>query len=141
MSGHLQTCVLTLFLLIWATPGLADLAIVTARDSAIETLDRDVAEQLYLGRLNALRDGTSVRLLDLPQGPERDRFYQRLIGKNPLQTRAYWSRMVFSGRVRPPRELRTPTAVREALQQDAHLIGYLPEAEITPELRILLTVD
>jgi len=96
---------------------------------------------LYLGRLSALRDGTPVRLMDLAPGPTRNAFYQGLIGKNPTQTRAHWSRIVFTGRARPPRQVAGPEELRNALNQDPNLIGYVPIDGLAPDMRILLHVD
>jgi hypothetical protein len=116
----------------------AEIVVVTRAHGAIESLTREEAEQLYLGRLSALRDGTPVKLLDLPSGPIRDAFYAALIGKNAAQTRAYWSRMVFTGRARPPREVLDVEQMREQLRSDPGFIGYLPSAEVDADLRVLV---
>lgn len=120
---------------------LAQVQVVTRQDGVIKRLDRIEAEQLYLGRLNALRDGTPVRLHDLPPGPTRDSFYLRLTGKNPVQARAYWSRIVFTGRARPPREVSSPEQLRTILASDPHALGYLPVQSVTSDMRVLLTLD
>lgn len=117
---------------------MADIVLVTAADGPIVQISREEAEQLFLGRLSALRDGTPVRLLDLPTGAIRDDFYLKLIGKNSIQTRAYWSRMVFTGRARPPREVADEAELRALMARDANLIGYVAESELTPDLRVLL---
>lgn len=117
---------------------MADIVLVTAAHSPIVQISREEAEQLYLGRLSALRDGTPVRLLDLPAGEIRDTFYLRLLGKNSIQTRAYWSRMVFTGRARPPREVADEAELRALMSRDPNLIGYLAEGAQTSELRVLL---
>jgi len=116
----------------------AEIVVVTRAHGTIETLTREEAEQLYLGRLSALRDGTPVKLLDLPSSPIRDTFYAALIGKNAAQTRAYWSRMVFTGRARPPREVTDVEQMRAQLRSDPVFIGYLPSAEVEADLRVLL---
>lgn len=117
---------------------MADIVLVTAGDGPIAQISREEAEQLYLGRLSALRDGTPVRLLDLPAGEIRDDFYLRLLGKNSIQTRAYWSRMVFTGRARPPREVADETELRALMTRDPNLIGYIAEGAQTSDLRVLL---
>lgn len=117
---------------------MADIVLVTAADGPIVQISREEAEQLYLGRLSALRDGTPVRLLDLPAGETRDDFYLRLLGKNSIQTRAYWSRMVFTGRARPPREVADEAELRALMSRDPNLIGYLAEGARTSDLRVLL---
>lgn len=118
-----------------------DIVLVAGRHAVISDIGRDEAEQLFLGRLNALRDGTPVRLHDLPPGPIRDTFYRNMIGKNAVQTRAYWSRLVFTGRARPPREVTGPEELRVALTSDPNAIGYLSETDVTDELLILLRID
>lgn len=142
MRTNLKRLIVSLSLCMAAAlPAHGETVLVSARNSAISNISREEAEQLYLGRLNALRDGTPVRLLDLPAGPIRNAFYQQLTGKNPTQTRAYWSRIVFTGRARPPREVAGPEQLLAALKQDPNLIGYLHVYELSPDLRILLHLD
>lgn len=136
----MPTLALALALLLWPLAASANgVALVSARTGGIAALDRETAAQLYLGRRTTLPDGRSVRLIDLPAGPERNVFYQQLTGKNPSQIRAYWSRLVFTGRAHPPHEaLDADDAVRRVLA-DPDALAYLPvEAAVHPELKILL---
>lgn len=116
----------------------APIVIVAGAGSAISELSKEQAEQLYLGRASTLRGGTPVSLADLPPGPTRDRFYARLTGKNPSQIRAHWSRMVFTGRALPPREVADAEQLRALLAAEPDLIGYLPVAAADERLKILL---
>lgn len=118
------------------------LAIVSAREGGITELDRASAEQIYLGRRSTLPNGRAVTLVDLPAGPARDQFYLQLTRKNPSQIRAYWSRLVFTGRAQPPREAADADDVRRILLSTPGTIGYLPlDAAQHPGLVILLTLD
>lgn len=114
------------------------IVIVAGAGSAISELSKEQAEQLYLGRASTLRGGTPVSLADLPPGPTRDRFYAKLTGKNPSQVRAHWSRMVFTGRALPPREVADAEQLRSLLAADPDLIGYLPTTAADDRLKILL---
>lgn len=125
-----------------AAAAAEEMAVVTAAKGPIVTLERDTAEQLYLGRRSVLADGQPVQLLDLPAGPERDRFYQLLTGKRPSQIRAYWSRLVFTGRALPPREVASIDDVRRILLENPGTVGYLPAAPAAdPALRVLLRLE
>lgn len=142
-AGCVPTLALALALLLGpAAAEASGVALVSARTGGITALDRETAAQLYLGRRTTLPDGRSIRLIDLPAGPERDLFYQQLTGKNPSQIRAYWSRLVFTGRAHPPREaLDADDAVRRVLA-DPDALAYLPaDAAAHPELRILLGLE
>ena len=121
-----------------ASVARAQIAIVSSAQGAIQELSREQAEQLYLGRTRSLADGTPVMLADLPAGSVRDHFYQVLTGKNPNQIRAYWSRMVFTGRALPPQEVNNLREMREQLAANPNLIGYLPAADVDSRLRVLV---
>ncbi|MBX3685600.1 MAG: hypothetical protein KF909_05675 [Rhodocyclaceae bacterium] len=134
----LARVLLVLALLALAPWVQAETVIVTARTGAITTLDRQEAERLYLGRTATLADGTPVTLADLPPGNVRDDFYLSLTGKNPLQIRTYWSRIVFTGRALPPKEADSPKQLRGWLAANPNMIGYLSDSEIDDSVRVLL---
>lgn len=115
-----------------------ELVVVAARNGPVAALSREEAEQLYLGRRTTLADGTAVGLVDLPAGSARDSFYEQLTGKNPSQTRAYWSRLVFTGRALPPREAATVTEARDWIATRPGTVGYLPAGTADERLRVLL---
>ena len=119
----------------------AQLVIVSGKNGAVSELSRAQAERLFLGRATTLQDNTPVTLIDLPPGPERDRFYLVLTGKNPVQTRAYWSRQVFTGRALPPRQASSVEELRQWLSEDDNAIGYLPQEHVGERLRVLLQVS
>lgn len=77
-----------------------EIVIVSASAGNVATLERGIAEQLYLGQRSQLADGHQITVIDLPAGAIRDHFYRTLTGKKPSQIRAYWSRLVY--RTRPP---------------------------------------
>ena len=141
--GILVTAVLALF----APLAAAQIVIVTSADGRIGELSRQQAEQLYLGRTRSLPDGTPVALADQPAGRLRggggaaapgDRFYEQLTVKNPSQIRAYWSRMVFTGRALPPQQAENVRELGARLMTDPNLIGYLSAADADPRLKVLL---
>ena len=115
--------------------------LVTSAKGAVSGLSREEAAQLFLGHRNRLNDGTPVTLIDLPSGQIRAKLYQALIGKNPVQVRANWSRLVFSGRVRPPLEATDENEALEWLINTPNAIGYLPAAVNDKRIKVLLVVD
>ena len=116
----------------------APIVLVAGPATAIPPLSKEQAAQLYLGRASTLPGDTAVSLADLPAGPTRDRFYARLTGKNASQIRAHWSRMVFTGRALPPREVADIDELLALLAADPNLIGYLPAADAEGRVKILL---
>mgnify|MGYP001454075709 CR=1 FL=1 len=138
-----QWIVLVSILLTLAAPAArAEIVLVTAIDSTVSELSRDEAEQLYMGRRAALSARGALLLLDLPTGPVRDQFYRLLTGKNPSQIRAYWSRMVFTGRALPPTESADASDAHRILLENPNAVAYLPASYANdPKLRVLLRLE
>ena len=126
----------------WQGAQAQGVVLVSTRSGGIAELDRETAAQLYLGRRTSLPDGRSARLLDLPAGPERDLFYERLTAKNPSQIRAYWSRMVFTGRAHPPHEANDQEDALRRVLTDPSALAYLPAASVVGQpLNVLLRLE
>jgi hypothetical protein len=121
-----------------ARSAAAETVIVCARHSPITTLSRDEAEQLYLGRTRKLAGGIAVTPVDLPAGAARDHFYKQLTGKNPSQIRAYWSRLVFTGRALPPPEAASAAEALAWLDANPDFIAYVPAEDVARDVRVLL---
>ena len=137
-----KRALLALFVAAAAAPlagsAAADTVVVCARHSPIAALSRNEAEQLYLGRTRELSGGIAVTLVDLPAGPVRDDFYQTLTGKNPSQIRAYWSRLVFTGRALPPREAASAAEALSWVDANPDFIAYVPAEDAGAAVRVLL---
>ena len=133
--------VLTLLLLaslLLSGASRAEIVVVASNRSGPIELTREQAEKLYLGRSVTLGDGTTISLVDLPNGTLRDDFYLKLTGKNPAQIQAYWSHLVFTGRALPPREAASVAEARQWLGNTPNLIGYLDRTDLTSNMRILI---
>ncbi len=115
------------------------LVVVVSQQSPIQQLSREDLSALYLGNLMTHETTHDLRALDLTDGEARDNFYTYLLGRSRNQMRAYWSRMVFTGKGKPPRAL-DEAAIIEALQNDPSLIGYLPSGQLPSSLRPLLNL-
>jgi hypothetical protein len=113
------------------------LVVVVSQKSPLQQLSREDISALYLGNLAANSLAQTLRVLDLDDSKARDDFYTHLVGRSRNQMRAYWSRMVFTGKGKPPRALNV-IAIIEELQSDPNLIAYLPSNQLPANLRPLL---
>lgn len=139
----LRAALFALVLLVLSCAAQAQtMAIVSARRSGLTEIDRESAEQLYLGRRTTLPNGRAVTLVDLPAGSVRDRFYLQLTRKNPSQIRAYWSRMVFTGRAHPPHEAADAADALGRVLADPNALAYLPAASAANQpLNVLMLLE
>jgi ABC-type phosphate transport system substrate-binding protein len=76
--------------------------------------------------------------LDQAEGSAtREEFYLKFTGKSPAQVKAFWSKVIFTGRGRPPRALANDAAVVRALRDNPGAIGYVERDAVDATARIL----
>ena len=119
-----------------------ELVVIVSARTQVEAMRPDQVAAIFLGQSARLPDGSVGIPIDQPIGSnQRDSFYQRVTGKTPALLRAWWSKMVFTGRGQPPRELPNNAAVRQAVASAPGAIGYIDREAIDPSVRQVLLVN
>jgi hypothetical protein len=112
------------------------LVVVVKAASPIERLSKKEVIDIYMGRFQTFPNGTPVAPIDFPAGSdEKKSFYKQLVGKDERKIKAYWSRLLFSGRATPPIQADSKQQVLEGLNDQA--LAYLPANEVTQEMKIV----
>lgn len=115
------------------TLSLADMVVI-AHPSAAD-ISEDEISRLYMGRAGSLMP------VNLPDGnPLRDHFEQELLGRSPAQMKAYWSRLVFTGKGRPPVEVTTIAEKIDFVAANPNSIGYIPASDVTDQVKVIATI-
>jgi hypothetical protein len=90
----------------------------------------------------ALPGGGVAQPVDLPESaPLRDQFYSKVAGKTAMQVKATWSKLVFSGKGIPPKELGTATDVKRFVAANPNAIGYIEKSAVDASVKVVLSVD
>jgi len=112
----------------------AQVAVVMAPSAS--PLSKEQIANIYLGRSAVLRP------LDLPESnATRDIFYQKVTERDPAQIKATWSRIVFSGRGTPPKEVPDAAAVKKAVAADPKSVGYIEKAAVDGSVKVVLMLE
>ena len=121
--------------------GAGEMAVIVSAKSSITTLRADQAADIFLGHAGSFPEGGRAIALDLPLGaPLRDEFYTRLTGKSPALMKSHWSKMIFTGRGHPPRELANSLAVRRMVAENPGMIGYVDKSVLDPSVKAVLVL-
>jgi hypothetical protein len=140
MIRRLHACLLSLSLI--ATPCMAELVVAVRGDSEISSLTKNEVVDIFLGRFRQLPSGRIAEPLDqAPQSPEKQAFYGTLINKTVAEINAYWARLLFSGRVAPPRSMDTSDRMLEELLRNPRAIGYIDRSKLDRRLRVVLELS
>ncbi len=121
---------------------MAQLIVVVSNKSTLTALSEQQIADIFLGRAAYFPGGGSAIPVDLPEdAAARSEFYRRITGKSSSQMKAYWSKLIFTGRGQPPREVQDPAAIKRALAETPNAIGYMDSRDIDASVKPLLTLN
>jgi hypothetical protein len=116
---------------------MADVVAVVSSKSTVTALTRTHTEEIFLGKVRRFPDGSMAVPLDLAEGSsERDEFYAKL-GKSPAQIKAYWSKIIFTGRGQPPKAVANGFVMKKLIAENPAAIGYLDRQLVDDSVRVL----
>jgi hypothetical protein len=116
----------------------ADLVVVANSHSGIERLTQDEVVNIYLGRYRRLTSGIAAEPVDLADDSElRARFYRSLVNKSLAEINAYWARLVFSGKTRPPQLANSVEAALQYVVARPGALAYLERSQADRRVRIV----
>ncbi|MEJ6007883.1 hypothetical protein WG899_20225 [Paucibacter sp. AS339] len=120
----------------------AQVAVIVNAKSAAASMTADQVASIFLGKSNTLPSGATALAADLPESSAvRDQFYSKVTGKQAAQVKAAWSRLVFSGKATPPKELATAAEVKKYVAANADAIGYIEKSAVDGSVKVVLSVD
>lgn len=119
----------------------AEMVVIVSARNATEVLRADQVADIFLGQSARFPDGALAAAVDQPIGaPQRDAFYMKVAAKSPALLKAYWTKMIFTGRGQPPREEPDSVSVRKLVADNPGLIGYIDRAALDASVKPVLVV-
>jgi ABC-type phosphate transport system substrate-binding protein len=121
-----------------ATAGAEVVAVVSAH-SSVRTLSRGEIADIFLGRTDRFPNGDAAVPIDQAEGSaSRDEFYAKFADKSPAQIKAFWSKIIFTGRGQPPKTVAGGAEVKKLIAANPDAIGYIDEKLVDSSVRVIL---
>lgn len=90
-------------------------------------LDQDAIQRIFLGKTRAFPGGGEAVAISANEGsPEELEFTEKVLSKSPKQLKAYWAKMVFTGKGTPPRQVDSTAELVKLISANPNLIGFIP---------------
>ncbi len=117
----------------------ADVVVVVSAKSAVTALSKSQAVDIFLGKISRFPDGKQAVPIDQADGSGiRDEFYAKIVGKSAPQIKAYWSKIIFTGRGQPPKTVSSSIEMKKRLAENPSAIGYIDDKMVDDSVRVLL---
>ncbi len=121
-----------------STLASAEVVTVVCAQNPVTALSRSEVSNIFLGKTSRFPDGTAAVPIDQPEGSEvRAEFYRSVSNRQPADIKAYWSKMIFTGRGQPPAVAGNDEQAKKILASRPDAIGYIDRASVDPRIKVL----
>jgi ABC-type phosphate transport system substrate-binding protein len=103
-----------------------EFVVVVNKDNTIDSLSKREVIDIYMCCYLTFPDGEMAQPLDLPsESLLKNDFYMQLVNKSEQKLNAYWARLLFCGRAKPPIAAISIEDALNKLYRSPYSIGYI----------------
>jgi ABC-type phosphate transport system substrate-binding protein len=125
-------------LLLTAPATFAEIAAIVSPSNGNVSLDKLAISKIFLGKSKSFPDGSQAKPIDQnDDSPARDAFNGTVLGKSASQLKSYWSRLIFTGKGTPPKQVSNDAAVIELIANDPNAIGYIDASSVDGSVKVV----
>jgi len=118
----------------------AEVVAVVSAKNPVTTLSKNQVVDIFLGKANRFPDDREAVPIDQEEGSAaRKEFYLKFAGKSPAQIKAFWSKIIFTGRGQPPPEVSNDVEVKKFIAEHPDAIGYIDQKLVDDSVKVILT--
>ncbi|MYM42014.1 hypothetical protein [Duganella qianjiadongensis] len=118
------------------------LAIVVNVNNPTTTMSAEEIGDLYLHRATHFPNAKEATLIDQPvNSVTYENFYREITHKTPGQIQGYWSRLVFTGKGRPPKQVAGNAEVKKMVSGNQGNLGYVEETALDKTVKPVLLLN
>ncbi len=125
-------------LLLLSAPAQAQVVVIVHPSTIAAPPKPEQIANLFLGKVDALPGSAVLTPIDQNEGkPVRSLFYKAVANRDEAQVKAYWSRIMFTGRAQAPRALGSDAEVKRLVANTPGAIGYIDKAALDNSVKVL----
>lgn len=121
---------------------LAEVVVIVNPKNPLSALGAEQAMGIFLAKTGEFPGGGGQAVpIDQSEGVAvRDEFYQKAGNRDAAQIKAYWSRIVFTGKGQPPKAVPNSAEVKKLIAANPNMIGYVDKASVDASVKAVLSL-
>ena len=126
-------------ILLFSGSSLAGVSIIVNSGNGAAINDSDIS-RIFLGKVKKFSTGDKITIINLKYKHEtRNEFEKKVLNKSASQVKAYWSKLMFSGKGKPPKELPSDKDILAFVAANPGAIAYIAEASVDDSVKVIKT--
>ena len=116
---------------------LAETVVVVHPSNSTE-IDTKQIQRIFLGKEKKFSDGSETSPVNqVSDSSVRSNFDTSVLGRSSSQVSAYWSKLVFTGKGVPPKEVENDAAVIALVAKNPSAIGYVNSTSVDDSVKVI----
>ncbi len=125
--------------LMFSASAFSGVAVIVHPSNASALTEAEIS-RIFLGKMKSFPGGGQAIPVNQSEGAgARGSFEDNVLKKSSSQIKAYWSKLVFTGKGTPPREVGNDADVVSLVKSNPNIIGYVDESAITGDVKVIAT--
>lgn len=113
--------------------------VVIVHPSNASALDAAAINRIYTGKEKSFDNGNKViPISQVSTAPATDEFNEKVLSKTAAQLKAYWSKLVFTGKGTPPKEMNDDQEVLKLVASNPDTIGYISSSSVDSSVKVVM---
>jgi ABC-type phosphate transport system substrate-binding protein len=139
MKTTLHKLISSAILMTFAALANAEIAVIVNPANA-DKITKDDIQKLYLAKTKTFPGGGNATPIDQTEGAAiRVEFISKVIDKDEAQMKAYWSRLIFTGKGVPPKVVANDAEVKAIVKKDPSAIGFIDVISVDDGVKVVST--
>ena len=114
----------------------AEIAVIV-HPSNSNDIDKTTITKIYMGKTKSFPNGEQAVPINQIESQLTDEFNNTVLSKSTSQLRAYWSKLIFTGKGSPPKEVNDDKEVLELVASNPNLIGYVDSSLVDDSVKVI----
>ncbi len=137
MKTYVRNLIGSSLLCAFSSLACAEIAVIVNPANG-DTITKDDIASIYLGKTKTFPGGKNAIPLDRTEGSaSRVEFVSKVIDKDEAQMKAYWSRLIFTGKGVPPKVVESDAEVKEMVSRNPDTIGFIDAAGADASVKVV----
>lgn len=120
-----------------SSTALAEIVIIVHPNND-SVLDTKTVQRLFLGKAKKFPNGQeAIPINQSDSSSTRSTFDTNTLNRSSSQVSAYWSKLVFTGKGTPPKEVDDDNAVIDLVSKNQNAIGYIDSSTVNDTVKTI----
>ena len=116
----------------------AEIAVIVSSNNSNSNISTADISKVFLGKSKSFPDGTQAIAIDQnDNSAARDEFNDKVLGKSSSQLKSYWSRLIFTGKGTPLKQVANDAAIKAAVAGNPAMIGYIDASAVDGTVKVV----